>query len=142
MILARIIEIGEMGKVDLFGKTQHGFRKQRSTTTAALELQTKIAELMDKGHYVAVASLDLSAAFDVINIELLLKRMSVMGIAPDVVDLTSAWLSDRSAYVEVNGECSAYFEVVCGTVQGSVLGPVLFNLFMSPFVNGILLFEL
>ena len=58
---------------------------------------------MDKGHYVAVASLDLSAAFDVININLLLTRMGKMGIALDVVDLTSAWLSDRSAYVEVNG---------------------------------------
>ena len=44
---ARILEIGEKGKVDLFGKTQHGFRKQRSTTTAAMELQAIIAKLMD-----------------------------------------------------------------------------------------------
>ena len=57
---------------------------------AALELQTKIAELMDRGHYVAVASLDLSSAFDVINIDLLLTRMKNMGIALDEVDLTSA----------------------------------------------------
>ena len=87
LMLARIIEIG---KVDLFGKTQHRFRKQRSTTMAALELQAKIAELMDRGHYVAVASLDLSDAFDVINIELLLTRMRNMGVAPDEMDLTSA----------------------------------------------------
>ena len=61
--------------------------------------------------------------------------MKQIGIAPDVVDLTRAWLSNRSAYVELNSECSAYFKVTCGTVQGSVLEPVLFNLFMSPFVN-------
>ena len=90
---------------------------------------------MDKGHYVEVASLDLSAAFNVINIELLITRMGKMGIAPDVADLTHAWLSGRSAYVEVNGECSAYFEVTCGTVLGSVLGLVLINLFMSLFVK-------
>ena len=80
----------------------------------------------------AVASLDLSSAFDVINVDLLLVRLSVMGLPDDLVLLLRSRLKDRSAYVEVDGECSEYFDVPNGSVQGSSLGPVLFNLFVAP----------
>ena len=50
---------------NLSGRTQHGFKKGRSTVTAALELQDRIARSMDEDNFVAVASMDLSAAFDV-----------------------------------------------------------------------------
>jgi hypothetical protein len=90
---------------------------------------------MDDNNYVAVASLDLSSAFDVVNTELLLKRIKKMGLPQDVVGLLREWLVGRIAYVEVEGSCSEFFKVESGTVQGSVLGPVLFNLFISPFLE-------
>jgi hypothetical protein len=86
----------------------------------------------DEKKYVAVASLDLSSAFDVINVDLLLVRLSIMGLPDDLILLLRSWLKNRSAYVEVDGECSEYFDVPNGSVQGSSLGPVLFNLYVAP----------
>jgi ribonuclease P/MRP protein subunit RPP40 len=85
---------------------------------------------MDRGDYAAVASLDLSAAFDVINVSELLRRLITMGIPQDIVGLLSNWLQNRIAYVEINSCCSEFFDVKAGTVQGSVLGPILFNLYI------------
>ena len=119
---------------NLFTDRQHGFRKGRSTITVARILQMEIAKAMDDDKYIAVASLDLSAAFDVVNIELLLKRMSIVGLPMDVLALLKSWLINRKAYVEVEGSCSEFFEVKAGTVQGSILGPVLFSLFISPWL--------
>ncbi len=90
----------------------------------------------DLDEYFAVASLDLSAAFDVVNVDLLLKRISKMGMPKDSAEILEGWLKDRVAYVELNGHCSEYFLVNKGTVQGSALGPVLFNLFINIAVGG------
>jgi len=135
LVLSRILDIEKEARVDIFGKTQHGFRRGRSTVTAAIELQANIAESLDDNCYVAVASLDLSAAFDVINTVLLMKRLEKIGIPGDMLKILESWLTDRTAYVEVSGTCSSYFRVNCGTVQGSILGPVLFNLFIGPLIR-------
>ncbi len=58
-----------------------------------------------------------------------------MGLLHDVIGLLQEWLVGRIAYVEVEGLCSKFFDVDSGTVQGSVLGTVLFNLFISPFLE-------
>jgi hypothetical protein len=58
-----------------------------------------------------------------------------MGLLQDVVGLLQEWLVGRVVYVEVEGSCSELFDVDSGTVQGSVLGPVLFNLFISPMLE-------
>jgi hypothetical protein len=90
---------------------------------------------MDQDQYVTVASLDLSAAFDVVNVDLLLIRLEKMGLPTDVISLLESWLKDRQCYVEVRNSCSQYFDSNDGTVQGSILGPVLFSLFMSPLLE-------
>lgn len=113
---------------------QHGFKKNKSTTTAALTLQNIIASAMDEDCYVAVASMDLTAAFDVLNVDLLLKRLDIMGIPNDILQLITAWLKNRLAYVEVGSSCSDYYPVDFGSGQGSILGPVLFNYYMAPLV--------
>ena len=73
LILNRISQLELINDVDLSGRGQHGFKKGKCTATAGLLLQSMIARALDGGEFVAVASLDLSAAFDVVNVPLLIK---------------------------------------------------------------------
>ena len=100
--------------------------------TLSLEIQSLIARALDDNNYVLVASLDLSAAFDVVNVDLLLKRLKIMGLPDDIVRLIKIWLTNRSFYVSVNGENSVLLDIISGTVQGSILGPILYAIYISP----------
>ena len=135
LILRRLQEVEDEIGNDLSGTTQHGFKRNRSTVSAALQLQNQIASAMDEDFYVAVASMDLTAAFDVLDVELLMKRLKILGIPEDVLALIGAWLTGRIGYVEVGGNCSEYFDILFGSGQGSILGPVLFNFYISPLVK-------
>jgi hypothetical protein len=132
LILLRLEEIEKENNIDLTGYEQHGFKKKRSTVTAGLTLQTIIAREMDMDSYVAMSSLDLSAAFDLVNLDLLMKRLKIMGIPGDLLQLLEVWLRQRSFYVEANGQNSTILENDVGTIQGSILGPILYALFIRP----------
>jgi hypothetical protein len=73
LILKRINEIQTENETDITGENQHGFKQKRSTSPLAVKLQSLIARALDEDKYVLVASLDLSSAFDVVNINLLIK---------------------------------------------------------------------
>ena len=81
---------------------------------------------------VCMASIDLSLAFDVVTIGLLLKRLRIVGLPVDIIALIQAWLSNKMFYVETNGQTSNFFTNNSGTVQGSILGPILYAIFVSP----------
>jgi len=131
-VFERCILIKLTSLKDFTGTNQHGFKKGHSTSTALLHLQNIIATSLDNNHYHGVISLDLSAAFDLVNPELLVQRMTTAGVPNDITQLIHNWLTNRRAYVEIGGECSDQFNVSEGTVQGSVLGPVLFAIFVAP----------
>ena len=73
------------------GKQQHGFTKNKSTATAGLLLQSLIARALDNDCYVALAGIDLSAAFDVVDIDPLVKRLQTLGLPNDIVQLIKIW---------------------------------------------------
>ena len=135
LILIRIQKLEAMNQVDLTGINQHGFKKKRSTATLGIQLQSLIATALDGDEYVGMASLDLSAAFDVVDTGLLLKRLGVIGLPADIVTLIGVWLNDRKFYVEANGQVSNFFDSKYGTVQGSILGPILYAIFVSPLFD-------
>ena len=135
LILKRILEIQDTNKVDLTRQGQHGFKKRRGTSTLSVEIQSLIAKALDDDEFGLVASLDLSAAFDIVNIDLLVKRLKKVGLPNDVVDLIRVWLSNRSYFVSIDGKNSVLFDLLLGTVQGSVLGPVLYAIFVSPLFD-------
>ena len=82
-----------------------------------------------------MSSIDLSAAFDVVNINLLIERLRIIGLPGDIVDLIKIWLENRSFYVEVNGLNSMFYDVSSGTIQGSILGPILYAIYVSPLFD-------
>jgi hypothetical protein len=103
LILNQIGFLERTNKLDLTGIQQHGFKKSKSTSTAAQLLQSIISRVTDENNYALMASLDLSAAFDLVNVELLIKRLRIMGLPMDLVKLIRTWLTDRKPYVEISG---------------------------------------
>jgi len=112
------------------GPHQHGFKTGCSTTTAMLVIQSKISGLLDENKKVVVYSLDLSAAFDMLRVDeffTLFKHDMPKWLMKVIVD----FLTKRKCVVEVDGCLSKEKDVPIGCVQGSVLGPRLFNLYTS-----------
>ena len=132
MILKRLLEIQDENNCDITGLNQHGFKRGRSTCTLSIEIQNLIARALDEDKTVLLASLDLSAAFDIVNISLLLKRLRILGLPNDIIDLIEVWLRNRMFYVTVDGRNSRIYDLLLGTVQGSILGPVLYAIFIAP----------
>ena len=79
LILQRIQDIQDEEKVDLTNENQHGFKRGKSITMAGLAIQSALARALDLGEFALLANLDLSSAFDVVNVKLLLKRMWISG---------------------------------------------------------------
>ena len=132
LIMKRIESIQTAENVDLTGNAQHGFKKSRSTATAGLTLQAILSRALDRNEYAMMSSLDLSAAFDVVNVKLLIKRLKIVGLPSDLVDLIQSWLSQRMYSVNINGKYSMYYNLESGTIQGSILGPFLYAIYVSP----------
>jgi hypothetical protein len=103
---------------------------KKSAATAGLLLQSIIATHVDKNEFVAMASLDLSAAFDMVNTTLLLKRLAIIGLPTDVVELIKVWLVDRSFYVFVDGKTLGCWTLFVGPYKDLYWDPY-FTLCMS-----------
>jgi hypothetical protein len=82
-----------------------------------------------------MASFDLSAAFDLVNTNLLIKPLQIIGLPTDVVRLIKLWFMDRFFYIFINGEKSLWIDLGGGTIQGSILGPILYAIFVSPLYH-------
>ena len=135
MILNRIRSIESINGIEVGGRQQHGFTKNKSTLTAGLLLQSLIARALDEDNYVAMASIDLSAAFDIVDVGLLIKRLKILGLPDDLVGLIEIWLRERYFYVCVGDYTSTLLTTWHGIIQGSILGPILYAIFISPLFN-------
>ena len=120
----------------LFDDFQSGFRKNHSTETALVKITNDLLTAADKGLVSILVLLDLSAAFDTIDHSILLQRLEhLVGIKGIALSWFRSYFSDRSQFVNVNDKSSKYAKVSHGVPQGSVLGPILFSLYMLPLGN-------
>ena len=122
-----------LGSFSALSCFQSAYRKFHSTETALLRIQNDVSLAMNKQRVTALVLLDLSAAFDTINHDILLNRLnSCFGIAGSAFSLLSYFLSNRSQPVIVDQEISSSQQLLRGVPQGSVLGPLLFSLYTTP----------
>ena len=129
IISKRVITFFEKHK--LFSPHQFGFRAKFSTEYAVHDIYEKLLHNLDKGLSSCAIYLDLAKAFDSVSHTILLRKLKQYGIRGNVHQLFESYLSSRTQFVKVGDAVSDYLEIKFGVPQGSILGPLLFLIFIN-----------
>jgi len=124
-------------KKSILFPNQHGYRTKKSTVTALTNVILHVYEAFDNKEYTQVAFCDLSKAFDSVNHSILLQKLWKLGIRGVPHELMASYLSDREQSVYWCGQISEWRPIKQGVPQGSVLGPVLFLVYMNDFPDNV-----
>lgn len=122
---------GYFVKNRLLNENHHAYQARKSTATALQHLTDNLAEMLERGETGIAVILDMSAAFDSVNVVLLCQKLTLYGLDDTAVGWMRSYLERRRFAVEIGGVTGDLRESSSGVPQGSVLGPVLFTVFTN-----------
>ena len=135
-VLERVVHTQLMSYMDqhqLWHPQHHAYRSHHSTTTAMLSMHDSWVEAAENGKIAGMTMVDMSAAFDVVDIQLLLQKCRIFNFSRGAEQWMWSYLSDRSQCTSISGSTSSVLPLTAGVPQGSILGPALYTLFTCDF---------
>ena len=124
-------------QLDFLYQHQYGFRRGHSTEQAITQLNNWVLESMDEGKVTGLLFIDISKAFDSLNHKVLLRKLEHLGLSERSLRLFRSYLTDRKQSVLINGEFSEPRTITLDVPQGSILGPLLFNMYINSLPNAV-----
>ena len=131
LIYTRILDF--INKFNILNDVQYGFRKGKSTGDAVLTFTQNCYEALNDKKYLVSVFLDFKKAFDTVDHGILLRKLHCYGFRGTANSWFESYLENRFQYVDIHGTCSAKLPITTGVQQGSILGPLLFLLYINDF---------